>query len=187
MIATIERELGGEAIFDWRQGGLCCTLSVPRADVFDRRPMQRSNGNGHALTADSLPADGHANGRRVLLVEDEALVAIMMRDMLNDLGFSVLGPMSNTSSALAAAKKAEFDCAILDLNLGGEISYPVADALALRGLPFIFVTGYDKEGVESRYAAVPLLQKPVDENSLRAVLDSCLMPPAAPPKTAAAV
>ena len=113
-------------------------------------------------------------GRRIVLVEDEALVAIMMLDMLGELGFSVVGPMSNTSTALTAAKQGDFDCAILDLNLGGEISYPVADELAARGLPFIFVTGYDRDGVETRYSSVPLLQKPVDEHSLKTVLDLCL-------------
>jgi two-component sensor histidine kinase/DNA-binding response OmpR family regulator len=189
VIATIERELGGEATFEWRPAGLHCLLSVPRTDVLGQRPgAPRAAAQSRLAQVDS-PARSSVDARRVLLVEDEALVAIMMRDMLTELGFHVVGPMSNTTLALAAARQADFDCAILDLNLGGEISYPVADELSARGVPYIFVTGYDKEGLDKRYEAVPLLQKPVDEASLRAVMQAFFSPPARDeaPKTAAAV
>jgi PAS domain S-box-containing protein len=173
VVATIERELGGEATFAWRNEGLHCTLSVPRTEVAERRPIQRPGPHANANGNSEAPAMA-VGGRRVLLVEDEALVAIMMRDMLTDLGFAVIGPVSNNASALAAVRASGVDCAVLDLNLGGATSYPVADELAERGIPFVFVTGYDREAVDRRYSEIPMLQKPVDDQSLRGILATCL-------------
>ena len=177
VVATIERELGGEAAFSWRDEGLNCRLSVPRTEVAERRPAQprpAQRSNGGAANQAQTPASIPVNGRRVLLVEDEALVAIMMRDMLTDLGFIVVGPVSNNSAALAAVRQSGVDCAVLDLNLGGTTSYPVADELSERGIPFVFVTGYDREAVDRRYCKIPMLQKPVDDQSLKGILATCL-------------
>jgi CheY-like chemotaxis protein len=83
--------------------------------------------------------------------------------------------MNDKESALAAAQQGGIDCAILDLNLDGFASYPIADELAARAIPFLFLTGYDKEAVDRRYASVPLLQKPVDEQSLRQSISGLLL------------
>lgn len=106
----------------------------------------------------------------MLLVEDEALVAIMMRDMLTDLGYSVVGPVGDRAAALIAARQADIQGAVLDLNLRGETTYPVADELTQRGIPFVFLTGYDRGVIDRRYADVPLMQKPVDEQTLQRAL-----------------
>lgn len=99
---------------------------------------------------------------RLLVVEDEMLIALMIEEMLRDLGHVVIGPVGGVTPALQLLQEgaAEVDGAVLDVNLNGEPVYPVADALRARGLPFVFVTGYDAAGIASRYAAVPILQKP---------------------------
>jgi DNA-binding response OmpR family regulator len=103
----------------------------------------------------------------VLLVEDESLVAMMMTEALVELGFTVIGPYSNTAEALQAVNNTPMGAAILDINLGNELVYPVAELLAARAIPFAFVTGYGSEDVERRYPDAPVLLKPVDRNALR--------------------
>lgn len=98
--------------------------------------------------------------RRVLLIEDEGLVAMMIEDMLIDLGWDVADTAASLEDALRTAENGTFDMAILDVNLNGKPSYPVADILEARGIPFIFATGYGKAGNDPRYADVPTLQKP---------------------------
>ena len=98
-------------------------------------------------------------GRRVLLVEDESLVAMLGEDMLHDLGCEVEVAM-RLDKAIALARGADLDMAILDVNLGDARSYPVADALFERGIPFIFATGYGLSGIEPAYGAIPVMQKP---------------------------
>jgi CheY-like chemotaxis protein len=80
---------------------------------------------------------------RVLLVEDEALVAMMVQECLAEFGYQVIGPICTASEAVAKAKDGRFEAAVLDINLGDGAVYPVADILAARGVPFVFVTGYD--------------------------------------------
>ena len=106
-----------------------------------------------------------------MIVEDEALVALVLADQLADMGISVVGPCSSVAAEDAALAN-ELDAAILDVNLGGELVYPVADLLAARGVPFIFVTGYGHESIERRFAHNPILEKPVE----REVIESCIRP-----------
>ena len=106
------------------------------------------------------------SGRRVLLVEDEMLVVWLLEDMLADLGCTVVGPASNVNQALAMIDAEAIDVAVLDVNLNGQMSYPVADALAARGVPFVFSTGYDKDTLLDGYRSVPVLQKPFHRSEL---------------------
>jgi CheY-like chemotaxis protein len=106
------------------------------------------------------------SGRRVLLVEDEMLVVWLLEDMLADLGCTVVGPTSNVNQALAMIEAEVIDVAVLDVNLNGQMSYPVADALAARGVPFVFSTGYDKETLLDGYRSFPVLQKPFHRSEL---------------------
>ncbi|WP_449410620.1 response regulator [Methylobacterium komagatae] len=98
-------------------------------------------------------------GRRVLLVEDESLVAMMVEDMLVDLGCEVVMAM-RLDKGVALARTETFDVAVLDVNLGEGRSYPVADILLARCTPFLFATGYGSAGLEPAYRSVPVLQKP---------------------------
>jgi PAS domain S-box-containing protein len=162
--ASIERQLGGRAAFDWRPQGLHCVLSLPRAA--GKTPALPGEGGRAGLDRDAaVPARVVAG--RVLLVEDEALVAMMMRDVLLELGLSVAGPFCTPGEAVAAAHDDGVDAAILDVNLGGELIYPVADTLAARGVPFVFVTGYGAESIDGRFAHVPILQKPIEREVLQ--------------------
>jgi DNA-binding response OmpR family regulator len=87
-------------------------------------------------------ADVSLEGKRVLVVEDELLVALLIVDMLAEEGCGVVGPFSTVESALDAAQTERFDLALLDVNLAGEKVFPVAEALSARKIPFMFLTGY---------------------------------------------
>ena len=104
---------------------------------------------------------------RVLLVEDESLVAIMVMDMLAHLGHEVIGPATRLQQAIEMAQREAFDLAILDINLQGTESYPVADVLAVRGIPFVFATGYESLRLRKPFADRPLLQKPFYQDDLQ--------------------
>ena len=107
-------------------------------------------------------ADQTLNAVRVLIVEDEALVAMLLEDMLSDLGCVVAGAVSTVAEAVALARDAAvaIDVAILDVNLGRDSSAPVAEALAERDVPFVFATGYGESGVPEAFRGRPALQKP---------------------------
>jgi CheY-like chemotaxis protein len=107
---------------------------------------------------------------RVLLVEDEGLVAMMLEDLLEDLGCEVAGSLASVGAALAWIEAGgSADMALLDVNLSGEPVFPVADALKARGVPYAFATGYD-EGHDPRFKDAPLLGKPIRQERLEALL-----------------
>ncbi len=162
--ASIERQLGGRAVFDWRQEGLHCAMSIPCSDKMEEGKFA---GQAQRDKEHTVPAPKVVNGNRILLVEDEALVAMMMRDSLVELGFCVVGPLDRPAEALACASDDALDAAILDVNLGGDLVYPVAELLARRDVPFVFVTGYDVENIDPRFADVPVLQKPIEREVLQ--------------------
>ena len=99
-------------------------------------------------------------GKRILLVEDEALVAMLLEDFVLELGCIVVGPEAQLDQAIASAETEIIDAAILDINLQGRRSYGVADVLRLRGVPFAFATGYGESGVDPAHRGVPVLIKP---------------------------
>ena len=112
-------------------------------------------------------------GLRVLVVEDEAMVALQLEDMLQELGCATVGPASRVGQALDLLRKHAIDAAVLDLNVAGELVYPVADVLAGRGLPYIFATGYGAAGLAPPYRDHPVLQKPFLQDQLcSAILES---------------
>lgn len=114
-------------------------------------------------------------GKRVMVVEDEALVAMLTCDYLEDLGCVVVGPFASVKDALQGLDDSEIDCAVLDLNLGGgETSFPVASALAERNTPFMFATGYGAVGAKAEFAHVPVLPKPFDEHQLAMALGTAI-------------
>lgn len=109
--------------------------------------------------------------KRVLVVEDEMMVAMMIEDMLIDLGFDVVGPAMRLVNALQLAEIEPIDAAVLDVNLGSEKSFPVAEALRSRGIPFIFATGYGKLGVSDTFPNAIVLAKPFEVHRLQKALD----------------
>lgn len=109
-------------------------------------------------------------GLRVLVVEDEMMVSMLIEDMLADLGCAVVGPASRLDEAMALVNGTEFDCAVLDVNLGGQPIYPLADLLRSKGAPFAFATGYGDAGLRDVDKGTPVLQKPFREGDLARVL-----------------
>jgi CheY-like chemotaxis protein len=112
------------------------------------------------------------SGLRILLVEDEAMVAMIIEDTLSDLGCEVVGPMSSFEQGLAAAKTERVDGAFLDVNLRGKLVYPIAEALAARGVPFAFVTGYGESGIDARFRGAPVLTKPFMPDTVERLVTS---------------
>lgn len=111
-------------------------------------------------------------GTRVLLIEDETLVAMLLEDALAELGCKVVGPVAHIDAARHAIEHARFDCALVDIDLRGRPAYPLAELLDKRGVPFSFVTGYDARGVDREFVRWPILGKPFNARQLRAVLVS---------------
>jgi two-component SAPR family response regulator len=103
-------------------------------------------------------------------VEDEPLVAMNLSTSLVELGFHVIGPYSTLAKAAAAAVEIELDAALLDVNLSGKAVYPIADILASKNVPFAFITGYGTEALPNKYANAPVLQKPIDQETLQILL-----------------
>ena len=103
---------------------------------------------------------------RVLIVEDEAIIAMTAEDMLQELGCDVVAIASTLAEAEAAVSRGGFDVVLLDINLNGVASLPVAAQLDAAGLPFIFTTGYGAGGRDSRYERVPLVTKPYQPKDL---------------------
>lgn len=157
--SSIERQLEGKVSFDWRPEGLFCELRAPR----------RQSADSASDTVVPLPANASPKklpGERILIVEDEALVAMILEDQLADLGISVAATCSSVPDAMQAIEKSAPHAAILDVNLRGQLVYPVADRLMDRGIPFVFVTGYGRESIDRRYSFVKVLEKPVERQAL---------------------
>jgi CheY-like chemotaxis protein len=111
---------------------------------------------------------------RILVVEDEYLIRMLLEDMLTDLGYEVAGAVGTIAEASEIAEKAEFDLAILDINLDGKEIYPVAEILTRRRLPFIFVSGYGEGSLAEPYRNRPSLQKPFQAEQLQTALAGLL-------------
>nr|MEA2797623.1 hypothetical protein [Phenylobacterium sp.] len=109
-------------------------------------------------------------GLRVLVVEDEMMVSMLIEDMLSDMGCTVMGPASRLDEAIELAMESDIDCAVLDVNLGGQPIFPLADLLRERGCPFAFATGYGDAGLRDVDRGTPVLQKPFREGDLARVL-----------------
>ena len=165
--AAFERQLQGDVTFQWLPQGLRCRLALPFGP---RNLTMAATVTAPKRIAETSPAAPLVvKGNRLLLVEDEALVAAMMTEALGEIGFEILGPFGKMDYRLGAAVAGEIDAAILDVNIGGELVYPIAEILAARGIPFAFVTGYSEENIDKRFANVPIMQKPVERKALQAV------------------
>lgn len=106
----------------------------------------------------------------MLIVEDEFMIADDLMHMLESLGSQVVGPAPTVGEALALIDGAEIELAILDVNLGGEKAFPIADALKARDIPFVFATGYDRSALPAEYADTPRCEKPIDPVQMSRVL-----------------
>ncbi len=103
---------------------------------------------------------------RILIIEDESMITMLLEDTLADMGCQVVAVASQLDEAMEKAASLDFDVAILDVNLNGSQSYPVAEALVKRSIPFVFTTGYGAAGVPEKFRQVPLLPKPFQPGDL---------------------
>jgi CheY-like chemotaxis protein len=113
-------------------------------------------------------------GGSVFLVEDEVMIRMMVADMLEELGYSVAAEAGEINEAIKLAQSAEFDIAILDVNVNGKVISPVAELIKARNRPFIFATGYGSSGVPEQYRDRPALQKPFQLETLARMIDAAL-------------
>jgi CheY-like chemotaxis protein len=118
--------------------------------------------------------DEEGLGLRVMVVEDEALIALHLQDMLADLGCRVVAVFSSLAQAEAAAPTVETDAAVLDINVAGREVFPVATILADRGIPVVFSTGYGAGMLPERWRAYPIVAKPFDPGALRQGLNAAM-------------
>ena len=112
--------------------------------------------------------------RAILIVEDEMMIRMLLEDMLGELGYTVAAEAGRIDEALDAVKTGGFDVAILDVNLNGDNTGPVAEALAARGVPFVFATGYGEQGLPEAFRDRPTLKKPFQMDGLNQLLQSAL-------------
>jgi CheY-like chemotaxis protein len=115
---------------------------------------------------------GKAASKRVLIVEDELMIRMLLEGMLTDLGHSVAAEAGGLDEAISLAKQAEFDVAVLDVNLNGTSVTPVVEILLQRGVPFIFASGYGQRGLPEAYRTAPVLQKPFQADALQEAIQA---------------
>jgi CheY-like chemotaxis protein len=121
-----------------------------------------------------MDENGTGRAKRVLIVEDDVMIRMLIEDMLGELGYAAAVHAARLEEALAAAKTADIDVAVLDINLNGQTTGPVADALDARGKPFVFATGYGEHALPDAYRSRPTLKKPFQIDGLKQMLETAL-------------
>lgn len=169
-----EHQLSGAIDFDWAAAGMTCRIAFPVAGNVVQDPAVPAASPAPRLEP-RLPsgpaADVDPSGQCVLIVDDEALIALTLADSLRELGFAVLGPAHSVEAAMALIRQGAPDCAVLDINLAGRSSAPVARALQALEVPFVYCTGYAEpaEQIEPGLEA-EMITKPTDPDMLAAAL-----------------
>lgn len=167
MKQVVTKQLEGTLEYDWRLEGLQATVTLPQ------RTFMRVAAVPKTKPAPVLPEPLSGDGRRVLIVEDNALISMELEASLEGAGYNVVGRANSVVEALSVIATTEIDVAVLDVDLGGERSFPIADALSDKGVPYTFATGFETLTEEQGYTA-PVLTKPVNEATLRRTFDKLL-------------
>jgi len=169
LITTVgAKQLGGEIVMEWPKEGLVVNASLP-PQSYRTENLQKMRGQDRGGSGDK-----HHEGR-LLIVEDEALVALELTKAMLDSGWDVIGPASTLEEAFQLLANHERpDAALLDVNLHGEMVYPLADLLETRGVPFIFCSGYEMLNHGNRYRHAPVIRKPTSFGLLMAELRKIL-------------
>jgi PAS domain S-box-containing protein len=174
ILASVMQQLGGTARFEWLPTGLrfamTAVITDETAQKAFKKPKRTATSRSAKAQIDRKEANDHTSIQRLLLVEDETLVGMMMKDTLTELGYHVIGPIGSISDAMAELERQPIETAVLDVNLSGEMIYSLADEMNDRGVPFVFVTGYGADAIDTRFANIPVLQKPVDRAALQRIL-----------------
>ena len=174
--AGVEQQLGGVATMDWASEGLHVTLNLPVRQIAEAGAITQAAQSPRPSTKSGVRS---FNGRRVLVVEDEVLIAAHIRDLIETADGKVLGPAATSAQALSLLDTSVPAVAVLDINLAGGRSFQVADALRARAIPFAFSTGYAGGGdLPEHFHDVPIISKPLDPAHLVATLARLAMPDA---------
>jgi two-component sensor histidine kinase/ActR/RegA family two-component response regulator len=185
---ALASDLNGKVKLEFRKEGLRCLIAFP-LDQLSTRPSEHIDARGDGIVdaesvspASPRPDDRNRSGEaRILVVEDESLLAMELEQLLQSEGYSIVGPFSSLARAAESALREPIDLAILDTNLNGEMVYPLADNLSARGIPFIFLTGYGASDLPERFRAAPRIAKPYDPGALSRELLRRTTAKAAPP------
>jgi PAS domain S-box-containing protein len=167
LLNSVERQLRGRVSLDWRVEGLVCGIELPIADTRASAPgLEPVRAGPNRLEA--APATlNRANGHRILVVEDEALIAAQIEAVLASAGFDVIGPAAHLGQAFEEIYRAPPDAALLDINLAGESSLPIAELLRTKDVPYAFCSGYgETASLPETLREVPLIAKPFDSGDL---------------------
>ena len=122
-----------------------------------------------------MPGNFKAGSRTsVLLVEDEVMIRMMVADMLEELGYTIVAEAGDIDEGIRLVQSTDFDIAILDVNVNGKVITPVAEAVQMRGKPFVFATGYGAQGLPEKFRARPTLQKPFQIETLARTIETVL-------------
>jgi CheY-like chemotaxis protein len=165
--ASLNKARGDVASFEWLPEGLRCEIVLA---------LSAKRGETRSIADMPQAARAAENRRRILVVEDEGLVGALTSELIDQMGYSALGPCVDINEAMTMMRRNHIDGAVLDVNLGGELVFPLARALAERAVPLVFLTGYEKTAVAEGFDAFPILQKPVAADELRTVLALMLSP-----------
>jgi CheY-like chemotaxis protein len=169
--SLIEQSLhahGGDATINYEATGITCAITLPLPSATQQRigAYGRLSNTSAVLSAPLRPSQSAIQGQRILVVDDEPLIAIDIVAVLREAGCEVVGPAATLERAATLIEKDIFDAALLDGNLGG---YPVdelAAALTKRSIPFAFVTGYGRDGLPKAFSHVPIISKPFNREQL---------------------
>jgi PAS domain S-box-containing protein len=176
----IVHQLGGALRLDWPPAGLHCVFDLPARHLLPGGAVRGTAGSPRAAAVPQAAPARTAVPSRILVVEDDALLAMESEARLRSLGHHVVGPAGTLAEAELLADREALDAAVLDVNLHGRKVFPVAERLVQRNIPFIFMTGYEPELViDARFSGVPVLRKPAAPGRLEEMLAALLDDPAA--------
>jgi PAS domain S-box-containing protein len=168
------RAHGGEASIRYAEDGVTCTLRFPLAEIAPSIVPARPEAASLSRIARTESGLSRLTGKRVLLVEDEALLSMVLVDYLTEAGCVVVGPAHTVDKAAALINEATFDAALLDVNLSGRTSQDLALALTQKGVPFAFVTGYGREGLPTTFRQALMVEKPFTESLVLGAVEQLL-------------
>lgn len=172
LIERTTQAFGGSATIEFRPGGLACDLRLQLRD--DPSPEALRHPPDEKRLASPPLSRSNLRDRRILVIEDELVIAMDLEARLNGLGCVVIGPAASAAAATALIGKDEIDAALLDGNLAGHRADDVARALEERGVPFVFVTGYGPGALSDAFPDVPVLTKPINTAELSKALAALL-------------
>jgi CheY-like chemotaxis protein len=167
--ASVKSQLGGQIERTWRANGLVCRLRLPSTHFTVREAALATHADEHRVDIDYA----RIRQRRILVLEDEPLIAMMTSRIVQELDAVVVGPFATVREAGDTLNN-PLDAALLDVNIGGQMVYGLAADLERRGVPIVFITGYHAGAIEPRFSAAPVLTKPVERDELAACLTRLL-------------